>query len=374
MKVIIAPDKFKGSLTSFEFCEAVEQGLRRLGLGDQVVSFPLADGGDGFAAVMRHYLQMETVECEAVDPLHRPMTGSYQWSPQEKTAIVELAVASGISLLGPKEVNPLLTSTYGTGMIIQHSIRAGAKRIILGVGGSATNDAGMGLLSALGFRFLDRAQHELVPNGEALQKLDQIVPPAHLPAIHWEISCDVVNPFYGKNGAAYVYAPQKGATEKQVRLLDEGLQNFSRVVLKDFGTDISNYPGAGAAGGVAGGLLSLLKAELHSGIEMVIKASNLENQIAGASLIVTGEGRLDSQSMQGKVVGRMASLAKQYEVPCIAFCGKLDLSEAHCQALGLTHAYEIADEQVSISDRIKNAGTYLTNTSYDVLRKMLLNP
>jgi glycerate kinase len=312
---------------------------------------------------MRHYLHLETVQCHAMDALHRPIMGSYQWSASTKTAVIELAVVSGIASLREDELNPMVASTYGTGMLIQHSIAKGAKHIILGLGGSATNDAGMGMLAAIGFQFFDAHGHLLTANGYNLSQIATIQRPDQLPAIEWTISCDVTNPLYGPNGAAFVFAPQKGANQEQVELLDLGLRNLARVIQQTTGQDVSTMLGAGAAGGVAGGLVALLQASLHSGIDMVIRASQLEEQLAGASLIITGEGRLDAQSLQGKVVGSMASLAQQYKIPCIAFCGRLDLSEERVQDIGLTSAFEIAGKTISMEESKRNAFTWLEHTA-----------
>lgn len=373
MKVIIAPDKFKGSLTSFECCEAIKQGLYAIGITDAVYSFPMADGGDGFASVMRHYLNLETVHGDTVDALHRPIKGTYQWSALHQTAVIELAVASGIAALKAAALNPMETSTFGTGLLIQNSIVRGAKHIILGLGGSATNDAGMGILTAIGFRFYDRHEQLLTAKGCNLSRIARIVIPDHLPAIKWTISCDVTNPFYGEQGAAFVFAPQKGATNEQVLQLDQGLRNMARVLEQTTGSAIADMPGAGAAGGVAGGLVSLLDAELHAGMDMVLHASHLEQQIAGANLLITGEGKLDAQSLQGKVVGRMASLAQEHQIPCIAFCGRLDLSQERLRDMGLTAAFEIAGKNISLEESKKNAFSLLKNTVRSVVPDFMNN-
>ena len=356
MKIIIAPDKFKGSLTSFEVCDAIRQGLQLAGISGDIHNFPLADGGDGFSAVMQHYLGTETINCVTVDPLNRPMTGHYQWAKKSKTAIVELAVASGIALLNHNEPDAMSTSTYGTGLIIKHAIETGAQKIILGIGGSATNDGGTGILSALGFKFYN---HEDVLlnhlTGGCLVNIKRVEIPAGLPLIEWTVCCDVLNPFYGPNGAAYVYAPQKGAGPDQVKILDNGLKNLANVFYSATGNNIANVPGAGAAGGVAGGLMAALNATFQQGIYTVLNASNIYATIDHADLIITGEGKLDEQSLQGKVVGSIAALAQQKNIPCVAFCGLLSLGEDKLKAAGLAAAYAIATGNTSLEDSIKNA-------------------
>lgn len=372
MKIIIAPDKFKGSLTSFEVCAAIEQGLQQLGIDADIFNFPLADGGDGFSPVMQFYQHTETIVCETVDPLNRQMIGTYQWSLKEKTAIIELAVASGIALLKQDELDPWITSTYGTGLLIKDAIHKGAKKIILGLGGSATNDGGTGILEALGFIFRDK--NNIFINrlcGGQLSQITSFEKPTDLTGIEWVVCCDVNNPFYGPNGAAFVYGPQKGANEEQVKLLDDGLKNFAEVLLDHTGINIAEVPGAGAAGAVAGGLMAALNASLHQGIEMVLQTSKILAALDNTDLIITGEGKLDAQSLQGKVVGTVAALAREKSIPCIAICGRLDLSPEEIKNAGLTGAFSIESKGDSLEDCMKNAATYLTDTSIEMMNSFL---
>lgn len=334
--------------------------MKQAGYSAETGRFPLADGGDGFASVMQHYLHTQTINCPTVDPLHREMTGIYEWSEASKTAIIELAVASGIALLQPQELSPLKTSTYGTGLLIKDAIKKGAKKVILGIGGSATNDAGAGILSALGFKFQNNDNMPIrVPTGSDLVQIKSIQPPQNLEDVEWQVCCDVRNPFFGTNGAAYVYGPQKGASHDDVQYLDAGLQNVAKVMAETTGKDVACVAGAGAAGGVAGGLMALLNATLYSGIDLVLDASGLQQQLQDVGLLITGEGRLDEQSLQGKVVGTMAKIAAEHSIPCIAYCGRLDLAEEALKASGITAAYAIAPENASLEDSIKNAGIYL---------------
>lgn len=372
MKVIIAPDKFKGSLSCFDVCEAIEQGLKQAGFTGDIHSFPLADGGDGFSAVLQYYLKTETINCDTVDPLNRKMTASYQWSSKDKTAIVEMAVASGIALLRQNELDPMVTSTYGTGLLIKDALAKGAKKMILGIGGSATNDGGTGILEALGFRFYDKNnQHIEQLSGGKLVQIETIEMPADLPAIEWTVCCDVSNPFYGPNGAAYVYGPQKGADEAKVKLLDDGLKNLAKVLYSATEKDISYVPGAGAAGGIAGGLMAALNASLKQGIDMVLEASNIHSEIHDADLVITGEGKLDDQSLQGKVIGSVAALAVDNGIPCIAFCGRLDLSQKEIEAAGLKAAFIIADNSVPLEESIRNAKRLLQQRAAEVLERFM---
>ena len=357
MNIIVAPDKFKGSLSSFEVCEAISRGLKRTANGLIVSNFPMADGGDGFAMVLKHYLHTTTINCDSQDPLGRKITASYQWNEKKKTAVIEMAVASGLVLLNKKEQNPLFTSTFGTGLLIRHAIDKGAKKITLGLGGSATNDGGTGILSALGFQFSNENGDHLPASGENLQLIKKIMPPPFLPAIKFEIACDVNNRLYGPGGAAYVYAPQKGANEEQVEMLDRGLRNLSSVIRRQTGKDISNIPGTGAAGGLAAGLLPFFAVDIKNGIDLIIESSKIEESLSNASLVITGEGKIDSQSSAGKVVGRIASLAKKHGLDCIAFCGKIELMES--EKLGLKTIVALTDEFTTEEQAIKNAAQLL---------------
>lgn len=355
MKIIIATDKFKGSLTSFEVCRSVAAGIKLVDPEVNIYSFPMADGGDGFAAVLKYYRQTQTVNFATVDPLNRTINASYEWDEQNKTAIIELAVASGLALLKDEERNPLLTSTYGTGLLIDNALKKGAKKIILGLGGSATNDAGTGILKALGFVFLDANEKELKPLGGNLLLIKKIVRPAVLPNIIFEIACDVQNPMFGENGAAFVYAPQKGADIDGVHLLDKGLRQFNEILFQQTGKDTSQIAGTGAAGGIAAGLMCYFSVELKSGIDMVVLSSGIESVLPNANIVITGEGRIDDQSKEGKVVQKIAALAKQNSVPVIGLCGSLQLDILGIRQLGLDYASAICKEPSSLLSSINDA-------------------
>ncbi len=367
MKIIIAPDKFKGSLTSFEVCTAISEGIKKNKESIEVVEFPMADGGDGFAMVMKHYLHTNTVYCDTVDPLGRNKTAFYQWNEKDRTAIIEMAVASGLVLLKKEERNPLQTSTSGTGLLIKNAIEKGATKIILGLGGSATNDAGMGILIALGFQFVNDKNDVLQASGENLLLISKIITPSFIPPVKFEIACDVQNVLYGQHGAAYVYAPQKGATTEQVEILDKGLRNFASVIETQTGKNISAIPGTGAAGGIAAALLPFFDVEMKKGIEMIMDASKIKQQMADTNLLITGEGKIDEQSSEGKVIGAISALAKQYNIPCIALCGELQLDEKAVTDLGLKKAIAISDNTVSKEDAIKKAGILLSKKASTVL-------
>jgi glycerate kinase len=366
MKIIIAPDKFKGSLTAFEVCQSIGDGIRNIYPQCEIISLPMADGGDGFSSLIQYYLYTETVNCDTVDPLLRPTQANYQWDKKNNTAIIELAAASGLVLLKEKERNPLLTSTYGTGLLVKDAIKKGARNIILGIGGSATNDGGTGILSALGFRFLDENEQELIANGENLAAIKQIVVPL-LPTIAFEIACDVRNVLYGSDGASFIYAPQKGANPQQVEILDKGMMNLAEVLYRQTCRQIAHIPGSGAAGGIAASLLSFFDAKMMQGVDMIIDISGFKQLIQNTDLVITGEGRIDHQSLEGKVIGIIASLAHEKNVPVIAFCGKMDLNADQLQKTGLAAAYAIG-ESVPLEESMKNAAILLTEKSKEVIK------
>jgi glycerate 2-kinase len=359
MRIIIAPDKFKGSLTSFEACKAIGDGIKMTNENAEVIELPMADGGDGFATVLEYYLKTEPVYCDTVDPLGRSVSAGYQWDVNTKTAIIEMAVASGLVLLKEEERNPLLTSTFGTGLLIKQAIAKGAKKIILGLGGSATNDGGTGILSALGFQLAGERGHLLKASGENLLSIRQIVRPWYVPQIEFELACDVQNVLYGPQGAAYIYAPQKGANSVQVKLLDNGLKNLAGIIKEQTGKDVSAIPGTGAAGGIAASLMAFFDAKMKKGTELIIEAGDIERKISGAGLVITGEGKIDGQSGEGKVVGRMAALAKKYHIPCVGFCGITELDERAIKKMGLKKIIALQDGTVTNKEAMNNAAALL---------------
>ncbi len=366
MKILIAADKFKGSLSSEAACNCIAAGIKEVDASADVMEFPMADGGDGFATVLQYYLGTQTVTCQTVDPLMRPMNASYQWDGHTQTAIIELAAASGLLLLGEQERNPLQTSTFGTGVLIKNAIAKGAKKIILGLGGSATNDAGTGILAALGFKFTDKVANVLTPNGKSLQYINAVISPAIMPEINFEIAADVQNVLSGEDGAAFVYATQKGATLKDILVLDKGLQNFARIVQSKTGKDIGSFPGAGAAGGVAAGLMAYFDVRVSSGAQLLIEKSSITTQLKHCDLIITGEGKLDAQSLFGKVVGHISKLANQHQIPVIALCGKVAINKKQINEMRLLSANGLADDLTSIETATNNAAALLKNLSAKV--------
>jgi len=361
MKFVIAPDKFKGSLTGFEFCDAVEEGLLRVFENPEILKMPLADGGDGTIEIVRYYLNAAIVKKRVNDPLFRPVEASYVYSKENGVAYIEMAEASGLVLLMDNERNCMNTSSYGTGELVLNAIDRGAKEIILGIGGSATNDGGMGMAKALGFRFLDKNDRELEPIGSNLIQLNSIDGSKvnfSIKGVSVKIACDVTNPLYGKEGAAYVYAAQKGASKAEIELLDEGLKNYAKIINTQYGINIQNVKGSGAAGGLGAGALVLLNGKLTPGIDLVKEIANFDQAIKGSDWIVTGEGKLDSQTLFGKTIDGVLKSARLENIPVIALCGVVDISEDVSKKLGLSETIAVSqgitDMQIAMDTAYEN--------------------
>ena len=330
-KIVIASDSFKGSISAAEVAACGERAVHRLFPDCEVVQLPVADGGEGTVETLTAALGGQSVATVVHDPLGRLITAQYGLITKEKTAIIEMATASGLPLLQPEERNPWLTSTYGTGELIRDALERGCRKFLIAIGGSATNDGGMGLLQALGFRFLDAEGQELPGCGGSLSQIEQIDTSRALTTLtecQFTVACDVTNPFYGREGAAYVFASQKGADAEMVEALDQGLRHFAQLIQTTQGIAIDQLPGAGAAGGLGGGLVAFLQARLRPGIEMVLDTLQFDTQIAGADLIFTGEGKLDAQTCMGKTPFGVLRHAQQQGIPVVALGGAVEASEA----------------------------------------------
>ncbi|MBE6334501.1 MAG: glycerate kinase [Bacteroidales bacterium] len=324
--ITVAVDSFKGSLTSFQVACAVEKGFKKVFPDCVVNKVSIADGGEGTVDALVQTLAGEYVDVMVADPLMRPIQARYGVIENGKTAVMEMSAASGLPLLLESERNPLKTTTYGTGEMIAHALKHGCRDFLIGIGGSATNDAGVGMLRALGYKFFDRDGKLLHGGGEILEHIavidsDNVMP--ELKEAKFTVACDVTNPLYGPNGAAYIFAPQKGATPKMVEQLDLGLKNFAQVVQRHLGVDISELPGAGAAGGLGGALKAFLGATLERGIEMVLNAMNFRQIISDSELVITGEGRLDKQTVMGKAPSGVMQVASSIGIPTIAIGGAI---------------------------------------------------
>ena len=353
MKVLIAIDSLKGSLSSLEAAHAIQEGIHNADPNTNVCIRPLADGGEGTARALTQgtHGHMETVT--VTGPLGDPVKADYGIIGD--TAVIEMAAAAGITLVPASRRNPLYTTTYGVGELILDAMEKNCRHFIIGIGGSATNDAGIGMLKALGARFLDSGNGELEPVGENLIKVHQIDISQLNPALkesHFTIACDVSNPFFGEEGAAYVYAPQKGANSLQVIELDNGLRHYAQVIKEYTNMDISQLPGAGAAGGMGGGLLPFLNAELQSGIEVILKTLRFEEVVRQADLILTGEGKLDRQTGMGKALDGILRVGEKCQVPVIAFGGAVEATEA-LNRMGFTAVLPIQPFPVTLEEAMR---------------------
>lgn len=372
MKFVIAPDKFKGSLTGIEFCNAVEKGIRKVIPKADITKLPLSDGGDGTIEILEYHLKGKRIKVQVKDPLFRQIEASYLYMDSIKTAFIEMAEASGMKLLNPDEQNCMDTTTYGTGELILDAVNRGAKTIMLGLGGSATNDCGIGMATALGYKFTDKNCIGVSPIGKNLSRIinidtSQVHP--KLNEITFKIACDVTNPLYGLKGAAYIYGLQKGASPNEIKLLNNGLCHISNLFVNQFNIYVQNIKGAGAAGGMGAGALVFLNANLLSGIDMVKQLVDFDNKVKDADWIITGEGKLDSQTLSGKTIQGVIVTAKKQNIPVAVFCGSISLQKEFLYKLGISYAASIIDWATNLEDAMKNSYEYLINISEEFSKK-----
>jgi glycerate kinase len=326
LKVGIAPDSFKGTLSSLGVATRIEKGLKKAIPGVSVVKIPVADGGEGTVQAIVESTGGRFAKRTVKDPLGRKVKAEFGISGDGKTAIMEMAEASGLALLKLKQRNPMKTSTVGTGQLIKAALDLGVKKILIGIGGSATNDCGMGMARVLGVKFLDAKGRQIKDCGGALKDLDRIDMSGvdkRLAKVHVEVACDVDNPLTGKRGASQVYGPQKGATPAMVKQLDASLKNVAKIIKRDVGISILKVPGSGAAGGLGGGLMAFCGGVLRPGVDIVMDSVQLKKRLKGCDLVITGEGRMDGQTVFGKTPAGVAKVAKQLKLPVIAICGCL---------------------------------------------------
>ena len=349
MKIVIASDSFKGSLTSTEVAYGAEQGIRQVHADAEVIAVNVADGGEGTIEAIVEALGGEIVTTEVHDPLGRIITARYGITGD--TAIIEMAAASGLPLLTQDERNPWLTSTQGTGDMILDAISRGCRRFLVGIGGSATNDAGTGMLQALGFRFYD-VNNQLIESGcggmlQDIVRIDDSQVPQSVRDSQFIVACDVDTPFCGPEGAAPVFAPQKGADAEMVARLDAGMASFAEVIAATYGLNIVPIAGTGAAGGMGGAFYAFLQANLKKGIDMVLDAIHFNTIIQGADLVITGEGKIDFQTAKGKTAAGVLARAKQQHIPVIAIGGCVELCDS-VSTMGFAGIYPILEEKVPL--------------------------
>jgi glycerate 2-kinase len=371
MKILIAPDKFKDSLTAQQVCEAIGIGINKILPESQIIKVPLADGGEGSLKALESFLQFIKIYVEVNDPLFRKIKTYY--GLLNKTAFIEMAKASGLQLLKTDERNPMYTSSFGTGELILDALNKGAKKIFLFVGGSSTNDCGIGIASALGFKFKDKQNSILKPVGSNLPKIKSIENDnlTFFENIEVKVLTDVKNVLFGKNGAAFVYAKQKGANESEIIELDKGLQNVSQIIKSKFNIDVSEVPGSGAAGGIGAGLIAFLNARISSGTETILDLLKIDDQIKSADLVITGEGLLDKQTLEGKVVNGIIDRCKKFNKSLGIICGDTTLTKKQLSKINVV-VKTIKTKEISKEDSIKNAHQYLIQKSEELIKEIVV--
>lgn len=369
MKIVIAPDSYKESLSAVEVAQAIEKGFREIFPDAEYISVPVADGGEGTVDAMIGATQGSKMTATVTGPLGEPVTACWGMSGDGKTAFIEMAEASGLALVPVDKRNPLVTTSRGTGELILRALDNGARNIIIGIGGSATNDGGAGMVQALGAKLVDATGKEISPGGGSLLSLNSIDISGmdkRLESCVINVACDVTNPLIGDNGASRIFGPQKGADEATIVELDRNLAHFADVIKKHLRIDVKNAPGAGAAGGMGAALMAFLGADLRSGIEIVTEALNLEEHIHDCSLVVTGEGRMDSQSIRGKVPVGVAAVAKKYRKPVIGIAGALTSDVAVVHQYGIDAVFSVLNSIGTLEDAFKNAFENIYRASRDI--------
>ncbi len=360
MRVLIAPDKFKDSLSAEEVCDAINTGIKKLDPSIKTDLYPLADGGEGSLRVIEKHLVYNRISGETKDSIGRNVTADYLL--RGDIAYLELAQVNGLESLNESERNPLFTSSFGTGKLILDAIKRGAKTINLFLGGSSTNDAAIGLMNALGVKFIDAKGHSLEPIGKNLtlvSKIDMSDLRFNPDLISFNVFSDVENPLYGKNGAAYAFAGQKGASREEIVSLNNGLFNFSKIVNDSFGIDISKVKGGGAAGGIAAGMFGLFNATIKSGIDEIIRITGLDQKMKDFDIIITGEGRLDFSSFSGKVVGKVIELAEMNNKKVLVLVGENLLDKSYVLSSNVINVDSIMSYSTTKKEAISNASDYL---------------
>ena len=373
MNILVAPDSFKDSLSASEVSRIISEAISALIPSASIRQIPISDGGEGLLEALLTPLQGTLVSVSVKDPLHRTIEASYGLVDQGKTAIIEMATASGLELLSIEERNPLITSTYGTGELIKNALDKGCTKIIIGLGGSATNDGGIGMIKALGGLFLDQYNQEIPDGGAALSTLHSIDLSGldkRLQQVTIVCACDVDNPLTGPSGASYVYAKQKGASDNMLAVLDSNLSNYATVIKATLNKDLEHISGTGAAGGTAMGLLAFLDATLTPGIALITELLHLEKHIKEAQLVVTGEGKIDIQTLHGKTIMGIASLAKKHSIPVLVFTGSIGHGISEIYDQGVTAIFSIVSEPMSLETAIKNASELLKTSVTNVFTSL----
>jgi glycerate kinase len=370
MRIIICPDSFKGSISAADAAFAIDSGVKRALPTVITDCIPLADGGEGTIDAIINALGGEIVMAQVTGPLGLPVDAVYGVVDNRNTAVIEMSQAAGLHLV-PNSCDPRYTTTYGVGELILYAYKRGCRKFIVGIGGSATNDGGAGAMSALGIRFLD-AEEQILPNGGAalskLAKIDTSGLKLNLNEVEIRVACDVTNPLIGPAGASAVYGPQKGATPETVVELDAALANYAQIIKSDLGIDIAYIPGAGAAGGLGGGLAAFLSGRLESGIDIVFDVTNFSERIKGTDLIITGEGRVDEQSGFGKTISGVVNYAHTADIPVVILAGSIGKGIEVLYSLGATAIFSIAPGPITIEESILRVGELLSLSAENCIR------
>ncbi|WP_318478893.1 glycerate kinase [Photobacterium leiognathi] len=369
MKIIIAPDSYKESLTAMEVATAIENGFRQVIPNAEYIKLPMADGGEGTVQSLVDASNGTIIERSVTGPLGEQVNGFFGLMGDGKTAIIEMAAASGLHLVSPELRNPMLTTSFGTGELILAALDKGVEHIIVGIGGSATNDGGIGMAKALGVRFLDENNKQISYSGGALDRLHRIdisnIDP-RLVSVKLEVACDVDNPLCGEKGASQVFGPQKGATPEMVTQLDNNLAHYAEIIKRDLGKNVKDMAGAGAAGGMGAALLGLFNAQLRPGIEIVMDAVNLADVLKDADLVITGEGRIDSQTIHGKTPIGVARTAKRFNKPVIGIAGCLSYDCDVVYDHGIDAVFSVVPRSVSLAEALAEAAINVELTARNV--------
>lgn len=373
MKVVIAMDSLKGCLSSIEAGNAVKQGILSVMPDTKIIVSPLADGGEGTTDSLIEKLGGQRINLQVTGPLGNPISAYYGYLKEKKTAVIEMATAAGLTLIPKGKRNPFRATSFGVGEMIQDAICHGCRKFIIGIGGSATNDGGLGMLKALGFLFLDKNKKDVGEGAQALSKIEFISSQNANPFLkncEFHIACDVNNPLYGPNGATYIYGPQKGVTENMKAFLDSSMIHYAKKTEQFTGTQFSNIPGSGAAGGIGFAFLSYLNAVLTPGIDLILEATDLEKEIQNSDIVITGEGKIDHQTAMGKAPFGVARLAKKHGAIVIAFAGTITSDAAICNEAGFDAFFPILRGPSTLEEAMnpKNAKENLSAAVQQVFR------
>ena len=371
--IVLAPDSFKESMTAKEVCVAMERGIKKVNSNIQCIHVPMADGGEGTMQSLVDATGGEVYSLEVVGPLGNKVKAEYGILGNGEIGVLEMASASGIHLVSLEERNPLITTTYGTGELIKACLDRGVKKLLIGIGGSATNDGGVGVIQALGGRLLDKEGNELGFGGGELEKLDRIDLTnfdRRLKDVVIEVACDVSNPLCGENGASYIFGPQKGASVEMIKILDNNLKNYAKVIKEQLGKDVLEIAGAGAAGGLGAGLMVFLNGNLKKGIEIVIEYSGLEKKVKNCDMVWTGEGSIDFQTQYGKTPLGVATVAKKYNKPVVALAGRVGDDIDILYEKGIDSIFGIMRGVTTIDEALKNGKENIERTSENIARLM----